>query len=76
MVKRGRPLGKKNKKRRGRPIGSKNKVITITPIKRVGLRCKKCKRHFLIRTDNLELYTPEIKKSWVCPICKQYRIIK
>jgi len=59
------------KKRRGRPKGSKNKVIEISPIKKVKLKCKKCKKHWQIRTDNPEIYTPEVRKNWICPLCKQ-----
>jgi len=70
-MKRGRPLGKKNKKSRGRPKGSLNKVISITPIIKVRVRCIKCKTYYSIRTDksDLYLYTEELKKNWVCPIC-------
>ena len=69
MAKRGRPCGSKNKKKRGRPKGSLNKVINITPRKYVNLKCSKCKTHYSIRTDNPEIYTPEIKAKWVCPLC-------
>jgi len=58
------------KRKRGRPIGSKNKLTYATPIIKVGVKCIKCKRHYRIRTDNPELFTPEIKKAWICPICK------
>lgn len=57
------------KRKRGRPLGSKSKFTVITPIKIVILKCIKCKRRFRIRTDNPEIYTDEIKREWVCPIC-------
>ena len=62
------------KRRRGRPKGSRNKLsIKKDTIKRIGLTCKKCKRYYTIRTDNLALYTEEIKKNWICPICKIWK---
>ena len=75
-IRRGRPLGSKNKKRRGRgrPKGSRNKLNTTKSdfkVRQVGLTCINCNRYYKIRTDNPELYTPEIKKKWVCPICKR-----
>jgi len=74
MAKRGRPFGSTNKKRRGRPVGSKNKLTTVTPIIRINLKCRICKKHYTgkygIRTDNPELYTKEIKANWICPLCK------
>ena len=69
-IKRGRPYGSRNKKRRGRPLGSKSKLTYASPIKKVGVTCNKYKRHYQIRTDKPELYTPEIKKTWTCPVCK------
>lgn len=71
---RGKPKGSRNKKHRGRPLGSKNRVIKITikHTKKIRIRCVKCKRHYTIRTNNPELYTPEVKKNWTCPICKRY----
>ena len=71
-VKRGRPLGSRNKKRRGRPLGSKNKLTEITPIIKVGIKCIICKRYYAIRVDksNFLLYTKEYKKNYVCLICK------
>ena len=71
-IKRGRPRGSKNKKRRGRPQGSKNKLTEVTPIIIVDIKCKKCKRNCSIRTDkkDLYLYTPELKKNYICLLCK------
>ena len=78
MAKRGRPLGKKNKKRRGRPIGSKNKIMNITPIIKVRVKCIICKRHYQVRTDkkDLHLFTSEVKKNWVCCICKVNELVE
>ena len=59
------------KRGRGRPKGSKNKNSVHTDIhKRVGLTCSKCKRYMEVRTSNIEIYTDERKKNWICPICK------
>ncbi len=70
MSKRGRPLGSTKKKRKGRPVGSKNKMANITPIIEVKMKCSRCGRHYKIRTDNLKIWTKEIKTKWICPICK------
>ncbi len=34
------------------------------------LKCKKCKRTFEIRVNNLKVYTDELKKNWICLSCK------
>ena len=34
------------------------------------LKCKLCKRKFEIRTNDPDLYTPEVKKNWICLNCK------
>jgi len=34
------------------------------------LKCKNCKQEFEIRTNNPDIYTPEIKKNWICMTCK------
>jgi len=68
-------------KSRGRPKGSKNKTVKhkafIRRIKKEGrgkafltLICKKCKKEFRIRVNNIDIYTEEIKKNWVCLLCK------
>lgn len=38
----------------------------------VKMKCTRCKRVYNIHThaDHLKLYTPELKKNWVCLICK------
>lgn len=77
-MKRGRPLGSKNNKRRGRgrPKGSKGKLNTTrsdVKLLQVGLTCGKCKEYYVIRVSrerDLLLYTDEVKKKWICLICK------
>jgi len=77
-AKRGRPCGSQNKKRRGRgrPRGSRGRLNTNrsdVKILQVGLTCKKCKRYYIIRVSrekDLVLYTPELKKNYVCVLCK------
>ena len=36
------------------------------------LICCRCKREFPLNTNknNLPLYTEEVRKNWICPICK------
>lgn len=38
----------------------------------VKMKCNVCKRVYNIHThpEHLELYTPELKKKWICLICK------
>ena len=43
----------------------------LTNRKRLRLRCKECKRIFIIRTTNPEIYTPEIKNNWKCIFCSE-----
>lgn len=62
-----------NKKRgRGRPQGSRNKsTINIkSDIKTIYIDCNKCKKTIEIRTNNLEIYTNEVKKNFVCLNCR------
>ena len=71
-------IGSKNKKRRGRgrPKGSRGKLNTTrndVKILQVGLTCNKCKTYWVIRVSrerDLAVYTLEVKKNWICPVCK------
>ena len=38
------------------------------------LQCVKCKRNFVIRTNNLELYTPEVRAAYICLICRPHGV--
>lgn len=40
-------------------------------IERLKLTCSKCKRDFVIRSHNPELYTEEVRKNYVCLLCKK-----
>lgn len=71
-VRRSRPSGSKKKKGRGRPKGSRNTLTYTSPILKVGVKCVICRKYHTIRTDkrDFHLYTPELKKNYVCLICK------
>lgn len=65
-----KPLAKK--RGRGRP----KKIITQAQIEEfrpssdyVSMRCTRCKTLSSIHTNNPELYTPELRKTWVCLLC-------
>ena len=34
------------------------------------LICSKCKAECPITTNHKELYTEEVRKNWICPVCK------
>jgi len=40
-------------------------------IEKIKLTCTKCKREFVIRSHNPELYTEELRKKYVCLICRK-----
>ena len=35
------------------------------------LTCSKCKKEFEIRVNHPDMYTDEVRKSWVCLLCKK-----
>jgi hypothetical protein len=37
----------------------------------VRLKCKKCKKLYTVRTNNAKIYTPKIRKNWICLMCKK-----
>jgi len=60
------------KRGRGRP----KKDITASQIEQfqpssgyVFMTCNQCKQRSSIHTSNPELYTPELRKTWVCLLC-------
>ena len=65
-------MGNLLKRKRGRPKGSKSKTEDMVPshIKTVDMICTKCKETYPITTTNPELYTKEVRKDWVCLLCK------
>lgn len=40
------------------------------------LKCKKCKKTFLIRVNNLDVYTEDIISNWVCLNCSAKKLDK
>ena len=39
-------------------------------LEKIKLTCLKCKKETIIRTYNLELYTEEVRKNWLCLLCE------
>jgi len=78
MAKRGR------KKKRGRPklkkISSKKKMRIAKDVlgkgkhrKFVHLKCNVCKEVRTIHVNNKSIYTDEVKKNFVCILCKRIK---
>jgi hypothetical protein len=39
----------------------------------IKVHCTKCGKNEDIRTNNPELYTEEVKKNWICILCKGFK---
>ena len=72
----------KKKRTRGRPKGSINKQgkdYVCTYLTDIVLKCKVCKRVFIITTQKKnidEIYTSKVKENWKCLICNEKEKIK
>ena len=78
MAKRGRP---RKKKKRGRPRKIRtSSEQTLKQAKQilgkgkhrgfVYIHCIRCNKEVRIHTNNKELYTDEIRKDYICIVCK------
>jgi hypothetical protein len=59
------------KKRVNKHLEKIRKYRKTTRKKRFYMVCKQCKKTEMIRTSNPELYTKELRDSWLCLKCKR-----
>ena len=62
---------KKLTKRKNLPKKSKSKkILHSDKISTVRIKCTNCGRKTSIRTSNPERYTKEVRKNYICIMCK------
>lgn len=45
-------------------------ILPKTSLTSLNLKCCKCGKVVSVTTSKLEVYTDEVKKKWMCGICK------
>ena len=65
-MRRKKNLIKKQRIKKIREIKSKRKYL-----KKIRLKCKNCKRLFIINTSTPEIYTDIVRQNWKCLLCKK-----
>jgi len=49
---------------------SKSKYTSNGKLRKVFLTCSKCGRSVHIRTNDKKMYTKEVRKNFICSLCK------